>query len=1757
MNVNQILSFDLEITKDQKKLLHLGAVLGDEYLDIRHDYHLAIQKLNDLAVKAEFILGHNILNHDLPWLIHQEKLSAQQYSDTEESPDVLSAISTLPVIDTLFLSPLAFPKNPYHRLVKDYKIIKDSYNNPVADAHLALRIFSEQFAAFEQQYQNNPYLIQLYYYLFHQDVCNDRAKDFDTSGLAQVMADVIGEKPAKKIEILIADCLVDKCCPNQLRQLIRDFRDNKIQPLCLAYVTAWLQVAGSNSILPPWVWHQFPATKILIRQLRETPCGKESCTYCQENFDARYHLQNYYEWDDFRLQNDGTPLQKNMVDAAIRGESLLGILPTGGGKSLCFQLPALIKNKRNASLTIVISPLQALMKDQVDNLKDKVGIESVAAIYGMLTMPERSAVLEAVRRGDISILYLSPEQLRNRRVKQVILSRQIGAWVFDEAHCLSKWGHDFRPDYLYCAKVIANIAKQQNETVPPVLCYTATAKMDVIDDICGHFKQLLDFDLSRFEGGVQRENLVYEVVSTQAHSKLAQIIELTESCFNEGQSGSCVIYCATRKKVEQLAQDLNEVQELPVSYFHAGLDASSKRDILERFIAGEYRIICATNAFGMGIDKEDVRLVIHYDIPGSVENYLQEAGRAGRDQQPAQCVLLFDKEDIEQQFKLSKHSEIRLKDIAEILKEIRYRAKSTNDRVVATTKELLRSDFMHSDITVEDRMADTKVKTALAWLEREGFLQREDNINSVFQGKPLFANLMDAEKKLEQLQLSPSLKIQWQLILEALINADDDEGLNADDILDTVIANIKDQQQKNLMTPQRIMEILAQMACSGLISRGLSMTAWLRPKGCDNCRYIVQTMRTIENTLLDILPEMAPDSNDHEQLYQLDIRALNSRLIHEHELKSSTRIIRQLLKTWSDDGQLSGNNGSINFSLSGKEQFSVQLNRSWAGINKIVQQRQEMTDKIVDFLYAKLTQEQACSKEKIMIEFSLEDGIAALNDDLLLHGLLSNKSKVAQNDFLLKGIERALLFLDTHKAIDLQNGMAVFKQSMEIKLNTDNKRCYSKKNYHLLDDHYHQKIIQIHVMNEYARLGLEQIKLAMRLIKDYFELLNGPFVGLYFRHRKSILERATSQESWHKIVVSLNNQAQQAIVHASIKKNQLILAGPGAGKSKVILHRVAYLVRVKRVPANKILLLCFNHNTAISLHKRLLNLLGQDARFVRIHTFHGLALRLLGQMFEPENMTVQNGKIDFDVLIKEAIKLLTGESHELGLDALHQRAALLDGLEHILVDEYQDVDQLQYEMICALTGKQLEAEEKLSLMVVGDDDQSIYQFRQANIKFIHQFQQDYQAKIHYLTQNYRSTKNIIAAANSLITYNQDRMKNDHPIYINESRRMELPGGHWQKVEALHQGKVALVHCTSVDQQANEVLEQILTIKALDNTVKNADIAVLARHGIDKNELSRVRSVLHQAGIDYCYSAVKEDSFPLHAVKEFIEFKQWLSKEQNIMTSTSQLLNWLPIEKNHWHQLIETIIIDWQDQFDDTPLATTHFLKQLNDYLLEQKRQTRYGQGILLSTVHGVKGEEFRHVILLDGNWQFNSADKNYIEEERRLYYVAMTRAIEHLVLMQYTGTDNPHIACIDTEFCSSHFSRAGDQIKDMVSFYMSGLSQLYLSYAAKFQASHPVNQTLENLNVGDRMTLVANKSVSDDSQSKKRELFFQFNGINIIKLSKQGKDKMSALLSSNHQAKVIALVRRQSDPNNDYDANNKIAQWWVPVIELIVRHHHG
>ncbi|HEY0966450.1 MAG TPA: DNA helicase RecQ [Opitutaceae bacterium] len=332
-------------------------------------------------------------------------------------------------------------------------------------------------------------------------------------------------------------------------------------------------------------------------------------------------LKTTFGYDAFR------PLQRDIIEASLAGQDVFALLPTGGGKSLCFQLPALVR----PGLTVVVSPLIALMKDQVDQLQ----AAGVAATYlnSSLTAAEARSRLAGLHRNEWRLLYVAPERLMLDNWQENLKAWNVAAIAIDEAHCVSEWGHDFRPEYRQIAKL--------RELLPdvPVMALTATATERVRTDVIKHLKLR---DPQIYVASFNRPNLTYRVTPKDQPAK--QIMEFVKR--REHESG--IVYCATRATADRTAEAL-AARGLPARAYHAGLDAEERARNQELFLRDEVRIMCATIAFGMGINKPNVRWVIHYDLPKNIEGYYQETGRAGRDGLPGDCLLLFSAGDAAKQ----------------------------------------------------------------------------------------------------------------------------------------------------------------------------------------------------------------------------------------------------------------------------------------------------------------------------------------------------------------------------------------------------------------------------------------------------------------------------------------------------------------------------------------------------------------------------------------------------------------------------------------------------------------------------------------------------------------------------------------------------------------------------------------------------------------------------------------------------------------------------------------------------------------------------------------------------------------------------------------------------------------------------------------------------------------------------------------------------------------------------------------------------
>ncbi|MFW6054928.1 MAG: RecQ family ATP-dependent DNA helicase, partial [Thermodesulfobacteriota bacterium] len=835
--MERVTALDLEIHPTDNRITAIGAYLPgeDRGLSLRpgRDPSRALQELETFCSGSRFVLGHNILDHDLPCL---RQLAPQ-----------LQLLKLQP-LDTLFLSPLTFPRNPYHRLVKDYKLVSQSINDPLADARLAVRLFADQWQVL---YAMDASLARTYGGLLKIGL--------PESGYDRLITELSG-RPLLDREAIKAVWLREtagRVCRKRAEQSFDDVAGDPERAAGLAYGLAWLRVAGGNSVLPPWVRHCFPDLPRLLDRLRSLPCRDPGCEYCRDQHNLEILLHKHFGFPCFLpVKDEDPPLQREIVYCLVSGESCLTVMPTGAGKSLCYQLPGLIKAERRNTMTIIISPLQSLMKDQVDGLK-KRGIPNVGTVNGLLSMLERSRVLEGIRLGDIDLVWISPEQMRNTGVKSVLKQREIGLMVVDEAHCFSKWGHDFRPDYLYIGRFLKELVPESRD-LPQVACFTATAKPDVISEIRDYFRQELGHELKLFQGGHDRDNLLFEVVRSEGPDKEETIHSILSAVFGVGdESGGAIVFAATRKQAEDLSRGLGEKGWI-ADYFHGERTPEDKRRVQEAFLAGGLRVIVATNAFGMGVDKPDVRAVIHAHVPGSLESYLQEAGRAGRDRKPARCFLLFDPEDMETQFLLSTRGRLEWRDVSGVFTGLKKLAARHPEReVVLSSGELLRSEEVEEqdlgDLSPDDSLFDQKVQTILAWLEKSGKLERGDNRTRVVQGKITARSLDEAKQQIGTLSLSFRDRRKWLTVLEALFAAGPKELLNTDSLC-----------LQTGLEPKEILSVLQGMRQAGIIGHDLQMTAFVHTGVKEDSRTILSNYLRLEETLLRCMEEQEPDSGPHK-----------------------------------------------------------------------------------------------------------------------------------------------------------------------------------------------------------------------------------------------------------------------------------------------------------------------------------------------------------------------------------------------------------------------------------------------------------------------------------------------------------------------------------------------------------------------------------------------------------------------------------------------------------------------------------------------------------------------------------------------------------------------------------------------------------------------------------------------------------------------------------------------------------------------------
>jgi ATP-dependent DNA helicase RecQ len=1481
-SISDILFFDLEVHKKTERINEIGAILGEDQFRKSAPEHFM-----QFAKPAQIVCGHNIIDHDLPIL--KQRFAAHP-------------IFSKPIIDTLFLSALLSPKKPYHHLVKDYQLNGDELNNPLADAKLTKSLLADLLAAYHKLSEETK---AIYYSLL--------SNHYGFSGFFKIAHAKEHPDLLDKNEI---GALLRKqhsqlfCGKASLTGLIDQY------PVELAYAIALITTDDPESLPPPWMLHRFPAIMPVINRLRLNCEAKGYCPYCQY-LQPKESLKRYFGFPDFRRfeGDEEQPLQQQVVEATLQRKSLIAIFPTGGGKSLTFQLPALIEGEANRALTVIISPLQSLMKDQVDVLTNRHGITSAVTINGMLSPLERSEAIERVQSGGANLLYISPESLRSKSIASLLKGRQIARFVIDEAHCLSAWGQDFRVDYLYIAPFIKKYQESAQLQQPiPISCFTATAKPAVVEDIQEYFREQLGLDLEVFKTSAKRQNLQYFVIPAKGdEEKLERLVELLQS-----EDGPKIVYVSRVKRAEQLAEEL-EKRGFQAKAYHGQLDCDIKKQIQEGFMEkdSDLDIIVATSAFGMGVDKDDVKMVVHYQISDSLENYMQESGRAGRNPElRARCFVLFDEHDLSGHFQLLNTSKLSYKEINQIWQGIKRFKKKTFSK---SAREIAKAAGWDAELY----QLETRVKTAISALEESGYLQREENATRIFASSILVKNVGQAnnliDRHSERFEGQDDLKTAKRVFSSLISRARTEDNTQVDVMADALAID------KN-----EISRYLTYFRQIGILSREKDLTAYYYTVGGKrHSKAVFQRTSAIESALYK---RLFPSEQFRSRKFFL--RELNEDLISD-DLDSDLYTLKTILNYWSISNTVKKERLDRT-----TEQYQILLKKDHQVVQAEMKSRKKMAGYCLGILgrdYLPYSRKDDDFSDKKLIEFSTLELQEKLNQ-------LSNDT------YSIRDCENLLLYLHHLNVIELKSGLMVFYNPMKIiRREENNRKQYTTTDFEQLSQFYKSKTEQIHIVGEYARKQLQQQEEALQFVDDYFVMDYDQFLTKYFPGRRTKIRQPLTEAQFEQMIKNLSTE-QLEVIKDNKSENILVAAGPGSGKTRVLVHKVASLLLMEDIKPEQFLMLTFSRPAALEFKGRLKKLVGRMAYDVDIFTYHGFAFQLLGRM----------GNLDRaqDILSQAAQAI---EKREIAMERILSKSVMV-------VDEFQDVDEEMYHFMITIA----ETAGSIRVIVVGDDDQNIYEFKGASVKYLRAFAKRPTAKTYFLTANYRAKQNLLKFSNRFL-HNcnfSDRIKQGIELVANQKENGQINITQHQHrnlimplLEEIKQEKPDGTSC--VLTHTNE--EAVLMATLLNQEGFSARLIV------DRDGFS-IRDIVE---IDWFTQHILAD---IQDGSGLIPEESWKNRKEFVVNA---------IRDAHLKDIALRVI----ENFEKVNLKKfkSNWLKYLRECRMEDLYQAEQ-QTILVSTMHKAKGKEFDNVFLLLNNYPLTS------EEKKRVLYVAITRAKERLVI---------------------------------------------------------------------------------------------------------------------------------------------------------------
>ena len=1562
-DLSQILFLDLEpLNSDQhnKSIRETGVVLDDLQLK-SHSVKILADRM--ASYRPVYLCGHNLRSFDYQYLLN--------------SP-LASLVTHLEIIDTLELSLLFFSENTLHKLPKSYQENDpNKTNDPLQDALITRNLLKQ---IIERFYQLSPSLQQIYFSLLYQ---TSQFKPF----FEFLKADITPYSDAVSLSEAIVKELNDRIqTPEYLLALVSE------HPLELAYIISVLHGEIKEiRAFPPKIHFDYPSIQEKLNSLTFNRANEiaslEQSALKYFGFEGFRRFPKFKSDDDL-IESLDEVSQRDIIKAALQQEDILAVLPTGGGKTFTFWLPAIIKARRTRALTVVISPLQALMKDHIFNFNHKLaGLASAEALSGYLTMPERRNIISRVINGSIDILYLAPESLRSKNIERILSYRYIERIVIDEAHCLSTWGNDFRHDYFYIARFIQKIQDKKYSDRIPLSCFTATANKKTIEEIESYFKSQLNISFEHYIASPKRNNLLYSAQcygnkKAKTQQLITQIRTIKEPCL--------VYNPSSRKQCEMLAEQLSTDLGRPFYAFHAGMSSAAKNQVLNDFISNDADGIVATTAFGMGIDKPDIRHVIHYEVSSSLEDYMQESGRAGRDGQESHCHILFNNEDFDKIFFSLIRQKVTHPEIKKIFQSIRrYKGRKAGieRKIVVSINELAESAGIKTDDEQSD--FDTKVKTALLELERASYIRRGYNVPEVWVTSFEFKTMEQLHDTLHRNGLSDqsddsgkrALYQSIILLAQVLIKRSTERfSLSIEELSE--ILNLNTNEVYQVLDKMRDLELVS-LKEDLLISE-------LRPQ---KLRQLSSTLLALEQHLASVLYEL---SHQRFKLKELNF-ALNKEGI-SIQCADYSYFLKNLLLNLTKKGLFECYRDKV-----GDHAWYAKVHDS-DYLNKAIKQFVTIVRAVVQYIISKGVNLTEDNDKKTLIAY----------EKMMQHCNHYLGKKLSVNVY-----DKAVLFLHNIRLLRLEGGRVLHHMQIEVYIDNalSSNKQYTKEDYKLrMAPLYQRKRSAVHIMEHYVQLLSRNPLLAGKFATDYFTLDFTQFVSYYKLSKK--LKLPISKDRYEKIVHGLTED-QKAVVFDEKTPAMLILAGPGTGKTRVLVNKIAHMIIDGDYKPEHFLMLTFTRSAAHEFKQRLFELLSDLAYDIDIYTFHGYATELAGIGFDNN----QKAQHDFDQLIPRVTQKL--KNNELFLP--FKNAVILDEFQDINEDAFEFVYEL-YRQFSEMKGQ--DRARDVRMIAVGDDDQCIMEMTNgASIdymrRFVNQFKKDEEKqekdkrKWYKLGMNFRSKSKIVQCNNQFASEIRERIDEYKVIkpYSNQSGEVFLH--YYQTAEFL---TALLPFIQNSSQKTIAILshenEQVLDIYSILKDDPALDVSYLL-----KNEGFHLYMMAEISAFSHFLETNLDTDDKIISQTLFDNAKDFLAKEY----ADSAKLN---IALKH--------ISDFEEKHD---LLTLSFW---NNYTWEvfAGQFSDTPTKIVVSTIHRSKGKEFDevHVILQQEHHQNNS---DYF---KRLYYVALSRARTSLHIHSYPRQSFKTLESLDItvkENPEKHFPPIKKRLLIMQ------LEDAYLSYLSR------------------------------------------------------------------------------------------------------------